>query len=48
MARNARLRLAEYRDELADRQFGLAEEANEAQPGNLARSLKTRKQGSET
>ena len=36
MARDARLRLAENRDEFADRQFGLGEQSEKAQPRGFA------------
>ena len=48
MARNARLRLAEDGDELAHRQLGLAEQAEQPQPRNLARRFQRVEQGVET
>ena len=47
MARDARLRLAEDGDELADRQFGLAEQPEQAQPRHFARRFEAREQGVE-
>ena len=44
MARDARLRLAENGDELAHRQLGLAEQADEPQARHLARRLEARQQ----
>ena len=48
MARDAGLRLTEDGDELADRQFGFAEQADQPQPRHLARRLQARQQGVET
>ena len=45
MARDARLRLAEDGDELADRQLGFAEQAEEAQPRHLACRLEAGQEG---
>ena len=45
MARDARLRLAENGDELADGEFGLVEQAKDAQPRLLARRLEAGEQG---
>ena len=48
MARDARLRLAEDRDEFADRQFGLAKQVEQAQPRDLARRLEPGQQAVDT
>ena len=47
MARDARLRLAEDADEFADRQLGLAEQAEQAQPRHFAGGLEGGEQGVE-
>ncbi len=45
MARDARLRLAEDRDQLADRELRLVEQAEDPQPRLLARRLETGEEG---
>ena len=47
MARNARLRLAEDGDQLADRQLGLGEQGEEAQARGFARGFERVEQGVE-
>ena len=44
MARHARLRLAENGDEFADRQFRLADQREQAKPGDFARRREPRQQ----